>query len=121
VPNATVMMIEHAERFGLAQLPPIARTRRAKRTPVLLSADGLGGVLSRSAKPQAAGEPASRPGATERARAINRRVCDREEDLRIRGPGEFFWIPAVGHAGVSALRTVRMPISSAGAAGGLCR
>jgi ATP-dependent DNA helicase RecG len=30
VPDATVMVIEHAERFGLAPVTPAARPRRAR-------------------------------------------------------------------------------------------
>ena len=91
VPNATVMMIEHAERFGLAQLHQLRGRvgRSGHQSYCLLMASG--GVLSRSAKPQAAGEPAS--AAQERLDALVRSTDGfviAEEDLRIRGPGEFF-------------------------------
>ena len=91
VPNATVMMIEHAERFGLAQLHQLRGRvgRSAHQSYCLLMASG--GVLSRSAKPKAAGEPPS--AARERLEALVRSTDGfviAEEDLRIRGPGEFF-------------------------------
>ena len=91
VPNATVMMIEHAERFGLAQLHQLRGRvgRSAHQSYCLLMASG--GVLSRSAKPKAVGEPPS--AARERLEALVRSTDGfviAEEDLRIRGPGEFF-------------------------------
>jgi ATP-dependent DNA helicase RecG len=91
VPNATVMMIEHAERFGLAQLHQLRGRvgRSGHQSYCLLMASG--GVLSRSARLQAAGEPAS--AARERLNALVRSTDGfviAEEDLRIRGPGEFF-------------------------------
>jgi len=91
VPNATVMMIEHAERFGLAQLHQLRGRvgRSAHQSYCLLMASD--GVLSRSAKPKAAGEPSS--AARERLEALVRSTDGfviAEEDLRIRGPGEFF-------------------------------
>ncbi len=91
VPNATVMMIEHAERFGLAQLHQLRGRvgRSAHQSYCLLMASS--GVLSRLAKPKAAGEPPS--AARERLEALVRSTDGfviAEEDLRIRGPGEFF-------------------------------
>ena len=32
VPNASLMVIEHAERFGLVATAPVARPRRARRS-----------------------------------------------------------------------------------------
>ena len=77
VPNATVMMIEHAERFGLAQLHQLRGRigRGAEKSTCLLLA-----------------EPK-----TEEAEQRIRIMCETtdgfriaEEDLRLRGPGEFF-------------------------------
>ena len=91
VSNATVMMIEHAERFGLAQLHQLrGRVGRSEyQSYCLLMASG--GVLFQSRKPKATGEPAS--AARERLEALvrsNDGFVIAEEDLRIRGPGEFF-------------------------------
>ena len=77
VPEATVMLIEHAERFGLAQLHQLRGRvgRSTHQSYCVLMASGL--------------TPVSR----ERLRAILK--CRdgfeiAEEDLRLRGPGEFF-------------------------------
>jgi ATP-dependent DNA helicase RecG len=77
VPNATVMMVEHAERFGLAQLHQLRGRvgRGAEKSYCLLVAD-----------PQT-------PEAERRIGVLTEttdgfRVA--EEDLRLRGPGEFF-------------------------------
>jgi ATP-dependent DNA helicase RecG len=77
VPNATVMMVEHAERFGLAQLHQLrGRIGRgaAKSTCLLV------------------GDPET-PEAERRLQVLGE-TCDgfriAEEDLRLRGPGEFF-------------------------------
>ncbi|MCX5722280.1 MAG: ATP-dependent DNA helicase RecG [Nitrospirae bacterium] len=91
VPNATVMMIEHAERFGLAQLHQLRGRvgRSAHQSYCLLIASG--GVLFGSKKPKEAGEAPS--AARERLDALVRSTDGfviAEEDLRIRGPGEFF-------------------------------
>jgi len=77
VPNATVMMVEHAERFGLAQLHQLRGRigRGAAKSACLLLAD-----------PE-----------TDEARRRIQVMCETtdgfriaEEDLRLRGPGEFF-------------------------------
>src|ERR1700759_2285722 len=77
VPNATVMLIENAERFGLAQLHP------------------LRGRIGRGEHPSfcaLAGEPRSREG-WQRLRIMEEttdgfRIA--EEDFKIRGPGNIF-------------------------------
>ena len=77
IPNATVMMVEHAERFGLAQLHQLRGRigRGAAKSTCLLVGD-----------PQ-----------TDEARRRIEVMCETtdgfriaEEDLRLRGPGEFF-------------------------------
>jgi ATP-dependent DNA helicase RecG len=78
VPNATVMVIEHAERFGLAQLHQLrGRVGRggAKSYCMLMT----GGRVS--------------PGAEQRLDALVRTQDGfelAELDLQLRGPGEFF-------------------------------
>jgi len=78
VPNATVMVIEHAERFGLAQLHQLrGRVGRgaAKSTCILMT----GGKLTAHAE--------------ERLEAMVRTQDGfelAELDLELRGPGEFF-------------------------------
>ncbi len=94
VPNATMMMIEHAERFGLAQLHQLRGRvgRGAEQSYCLLMAAGLGRnrpTLGRH--PLGGDEPVSN--ARERLDALvqsNDGFVIAEEDLRIRGPGEFF-------------------------------
>ncbi|HEY6083846.1 MAG TPA: helicase-related protein, partial [Nitrospira sp.] len=91
VPNATVMMIEHAERFGLAQLHQLrGRVGRSERQSycLLMASAGIG---TQRVRPVGSGESASM--AKERLEALVRSTDGfviAEEDLRIRGPGEFF-------------------------------
>jgi ATP-dependent DNA helicase RecG len=77
VPNASLMVIEHAERFGLAQLHQL-------RGRVGRGADAIGL------------HPALRPAAGRTARARLKVIFETtdgfaiaREDLRLRGPGEF--------------------------------
>jgi ATP-dependent DNA helicase RecG len=100
VPNATIMMIEHAERFGLAQLHQLrGRVGRAgHQSYCLLMVSGRwnkgrarpGGLKGPGfSDTDALGPSASR----ERLEALvrsNDGFAIAEEDLRIRGPGEFF-------------------------------
>jgi ATP-dependent DNA helicase RecG len=78
VPNATVMMVEHAERFGLAQLHQLrGRVGRGRQRSHCLLMAGAG-----------AGEEARR-----RLDAVVRSQDGfqiAEVDLSLRGPGEFF-------------------------------
>jgi ATP-dependent DNA helicase RecG len=94
VPNATIMMIEHAERFGLAQLHQLrGRVGRAgHQSYCLLMAATIGRHKVRLGKcPTGSQESAS--AVKERLEALvqsNDGFVIAEEDLRIRGPGEFF-------------------------------
>lgn len=93
VPNATIMVIEHADRFGLSQLHQL-RGRigrgRAESLCVLIagSAHRVAQAVAGPARPGA--EP---PSPAMQRLAIMARSHDgfriAEEDLRIRGPGEF--------------------------------
>lgn len=95
VPNATVMLIEHAERFGLAQLHQLRGRvgRGAEQSYCLL----MTASMNRTKMPlgrRPAGTMEEPPSvARERLEALvqsNDGFVIAEEDLRIRGPGEFF-------------------------------
>jgi ATP-dependent DNA helicase RecG len=89
VPNATVMLVVHAERFGLAQLHQLRGRvgRGAEKSHCLLVSHGRG------------------DGEAGRRLAAMVASCDgfriAEEDLAIRGPGEFF---GTRQAGVPELK-----------------
>ncbi len=94
VPNATIMMIEHAERFGLAQLHQLrGRVGRAgDQSYCLLMAAAMGRTKLQLGK-RPTGNAESVSTAKERLEALvqsNDGFVIAEEDLRIRGPGEFF-------------------------------
>ncbi len=77
VPNATVMLIEHAERFGLAQLHQLrGRVGRGKANSVC--------ILLKSYKCSEEGEKR-----LEVMKSTNDGFKIAEADLEIRGPGEF--------------------------------
>ena len=92
VPNATVMVIENAERFGLAQLHQLrGRVGRGGEQSycILLTSRGVAGKALRGVK----ADP------EEAQRAVRRLAtmvgttdgfAIAEEDLRIRGPGDYF-------------------------------
>ena len=91
VPNATVMVIEHAERFGLAQLHQLRG--RVGRGPdqsyclLMTSSPGWKEGSSCNNKPTSPSR--------ERLEALVNSTDGfviAEEDLRIRGPGEFFGV-----------------------------
>lgn len=94
VPNATVMVVEHAERFGLAQLHQLRGRvgRGAHQSYCLLLSSRTGGAAMRKAKdPTARPAPASL--AKQRLEALVKSTDGfviAEADLQIRGPGEFF-------------------------------
>lgn len=76
-PNATVMIIEHAERFGLAQLHQLrGRVGRGSASSLcVLIADPMADDAQRRMKAMA---------------STTDGFTIAEEDLRLRGPGEFF-------------------------------
>jgi ATP-dependent DNA helicase RecG len=94
VSNATLMLIEHAERFGLAQLHQLrGRVGRAgHQSYCLLMAATLGrNRVPLGKRPTGHQEPASL--VRERLEALvrsNDGFVIAEDDLRMRGPGEFF-------------------------------
>jgi ATP-dependent DNA helicase RecG len=95
VPNATVMVVEHAERFGLAQLHQLrGRIGRgaAKSYCVLMT----GGKVS----------PEGERRLTEMVRTQDGFEIA-ELDLRLRGPGEFFGTRQAGMPGLRIANLVR--------------
>ncbi len=107
VPNATVMVIEHAERFGLAQLHQLrGRVGRgaAKSYCILMT----GGKVS--------------PNAEERLGAMVRTQDGfelAELDLELRGPGEFFGTRQAGLAGFSGCESGARSEAAGGGEGGV--
>lgn len=77
VPNATVMLIENAERFGLAQLHQLRGRvgRGSEQSYCILISDGGSKVSEERA---------------EIMKATNDGFVIAEKDLELRGPGEFF-------------------------------
>jgi ATP-dependent DNA helicase RecG len=95
VPNATVMVIEHAERFGLSQLHQLrGRIGRgaAKSYCVLMT----GGKVSEEGERRL----------TEMVRTQNGFEIA-ELDLKLRGPGEFFGTKQAGMPGLRVANIVR--------------
>jgi ATP-dependent DNA helicase RecG len=93
VPNATVMVIEHAERFGLAQLHQLRGRvgRSAHQSYCLLMS--AGGYRPKVGTRQFTLGERDVPLAQQRLAAMvksNDGFVMAEEDLRIRGPGEWF-------------------------------
>ena len=96
VPNATIMMIEHAERFGLAQLHQLRGRvgRGGHQSYCLLMGSGVGRAKVSLGRPSLE-QTGTTSAAKERLEALvrsNDGFVIAEEDLRIRGPGEFFGV-----------------------------
>jgi ATP-dependent DNA helicase RecG len=94
VPNATIMLIEHAERFGLAQLHQLrGRVGRAGHQSYCLLIAATMGRQKIPLGKRPTGSQESTSAVKERLEALvqsNDGFVIAEEDLRIRGPGEFF-------------------------------
>ena len=90
VPNATVMVVEHAERFGLSQLHQlrgrVGRGAHASSCVLLYQSP-----WTRRGERAAVGDGRDRPTAS----------CIAERDLALRGPGDFF---GTRQSGVPLLR-----------------
>lgn len=111
VPNATVMVIEHAERFGLAQLHQLRGRvgRGAHQSMCILMAlylpREMRSRLSRDGSPEPQGSNAQ-----QRLAALVQSqdgFVIAEEDLRIRGPGEFLGLRQWGLPEFRAANLVR--------------
>jgi ATP-dependent DNA helicase RecG len=92
IPNATVMLIEGAERFGLAQLHQFrGRVGRGGQPSVCIMLTDL-----------------PDPEANERLRAVadnTNGLALAEQDLRLRGPGDYF---GVRQSGMPELKVARL-------------
>ena len=111
VPNATVMVIEHAERFGLAQLHQLRGRvgRGAHQSLCLLMATYLARE-SRTRVGRDGGPEPNGSNAQQRLAALvnsNDGFVIAEEDLRIRGPGEFLGLRQWGMPEFRAANLVR--------------
>lgn len=111
VPNATIMVIEHAERFGLAQLHQLRGRvgRGAHQSLCILMAS----YFPRESRPKvsAEGKPeANASNAQQRLAALVQShdgFVIAEEDLRIRGPGELLGLRQWGLPEFRAANLVR--------------
>jgi ATP-dependent DNA helicase RecG len=104
VPNATVMLIEHAERFGLAQLHQLRGRvgRGALQSYCLLLASAAAAGTKRDSEHLSA--------ARARMEVLVRTIDGflvAEEDLRIRGPGDFFGVRQWGVPEFRAANLIR--------------
>src|SRR5437660_737623 len=104
VPNATVMVIEHAERFGLAQLHQLRGRigRGAQKSHCILVAPARMTV----GRPAAAKEDVARARLETMVRTSNGFEIA-ETDLLLRGPGEFFGTRQSGDLGFHIANPLR--------------
>jgi len=111
VPNAAVMLVEHADRFGLAQLHQLrGRVGRGVQQSICL-------LLTSAESEQGVKEPRRRKSGGGGSSLAGRRLealvkstdgfVIAEEDLRIRGPGEFFGVRQWGIPEFRAANLVR--------------
>ncbi len=111
VPNASVMLVEHAERFGLAQLHQLrGRVGRGEYQShcVLLTTHDMQ-ARGRPSGPTLFAEGAV-PSSRQRLEALVRSsdgFVIAEEDLKIRGPGEFLGVRQWGMPEFRAANLVR--------------
>jgi len=111
VPNATVMVIEHAERFGLAQLHQLRGRvgRGAYQSLCILMAS----YLPQEARPRLSRDGSPEPSTSNAQQRLAALVDSQdgfviaEEDLRIRGPGEFLGLRQWGMPEFRAANLVR--------------
>ncbi|MBA3754103.1 MAG: ATP-dependent DNA helicase RecG, partial [Nitrospira sp.] len=111
VPNATVMVIEHAERFGLAQLHQLRGRvgRGAHQSLCLLMAS----YLAREARERVGRDGRRKQNVSHAQQRLGALVNSNdgfviaEEDLRIRGPGEFLGLRQWGVPEFLAANLVR--------------
>ena len=111
VPNATVMVIEHAERFGLAQLHQLrGRVGRGTHQSLCIL---MASYLPREARPKVSRDGRSEAHASNAQQRLAALVQSHdgfviaEEDLRIRGPGEFLGLRQWGLPEFRAANLVR--------------
>lgn len=104
VPNATVMMIEDAQRFGLAQLHQLrGRVGRGDAQSYCMfidTSDGTGDAAGGNSGASAGGNAPHKP--PKRLQVIaesNDGFHIANEDLKLRGPGDFFGIRQSGDFG----------------------
>jgi ATP-dependent DNA helicase RecG len=93
IPNASVMVIEHAERFGLAQLHQL-RGRIGRSTQASLCV-----LLAETSTKEAAARLEAIAGTSDG-------FVIAEKDLEIRGPGELF---GARQSGLAPFRVVELP------------
>jgi len=111
VPNAAVMLVEHADRFGLAQLHQLrGRVGRGAQQSIclLLTSGGSEEGVKEQRRRKSGGGSSSLAG--QRLEALVKSTDGfviAEEDLRIRGPGEFFGVRQWGMPEFRAANLVR--------------